>query len=471
MSHKDRQPSETGLPRTVEQNPAPVESDSQQYLDSVQETIGLLMTEYMEDLTASNYVSQVTGSNYTIQYQALIRSIALLTIQAEETALDGNYKFTRTEFLYQIFGMLVFPEFDRGIPVIPGDVSYRDFLQKMVDLLLGPATAENNRQGIQIMTDALVTITEKVLAGPDSGWDMTHQFEFEVDVEGKGTWTVTDIETGEKTIVEVDFGTGFPENPFLLESTVRVLQRNADLVLTALKPAHTIYSYRHLFRDVTNELSDSMSWEACYYYYEDFRKYCEGFKELTGDSGETLVDRTLFTDVTLDFKSIRVGSQLEILSGPNASPVNGGEDNFRKGLYIVVEILQVPVGTDSTERPYTTSPTGLEGFLTVSNDGDIEDSEQDFSSVVEGEVLTIQSGPNAGNYRMDTFLGNDGGSIGHFVPTTPITKVRLAPSLLRVRNRMPKSTIGQSYRIGLDHLGVRTPLGIQNEDVTSLFLL
>lgn len=463
-----------GLPRSLTQNPAPVIPRSQEYLDEIREVVELMLTDFLEQNTPSNYVAQITGPHYSLQFQAVAEQIALFTIMAEEAALDGNYKFTRTEFLWQILGTYVLPDTSKGIFRIPGDVSYRSFLESMFDLLLSEATADNNRAGLQLLTNAVITVLEKNILGRDTKGSLwarpEFRHEFEINIEGRGRWTITNPD-GSTEIVEGELGTGFPENPFLVEQFVSVLKSNADLVLGALKPAHALFEYRHLFRDALNDLTDDPSFEANVYYYDDFRKFCQGCKELVSENGETLTDRTLFSDVTLDFRSVRLNAPLRILSGPNASPTNGGTDNFRKGEYCVIEKLRFPVGADSTAREYTTSPTGLTGEATFEDGGILNDPNQDWSNAEEGEVVTFAEGPNAGKYRLDTLIGTNGGYVGQVSPGSGITQVRVAVSLLRVDKRMPQAATGQSYTIEVDRLGIRVPMCVDEEDVSAQFYL
>lgn len=462
------------LPRSLQQNPAPVVPRSQEYLDEIRSVVELMLRDYLELHTPSNYVSQITGPHYTLQFQAIAEQISLFTIMAEQAALDGNYKFTRSEFLWQVIGTYVLPDTSNGIFRIPGDVSYRCFLEQMFDLLLNEATAENNQTGLQLLTNAVITVLEKNILGrdtPGSIWaNPEFRHEFEINVEGKGRWTITNPD-GSTEIVEGELGTGFPENPFLVEQFVSVLKSNADLVLGALKPAHALFEYRHLFRDALESLEDEPSFEADVYYYDDLRKWCHGCKELVSDNGETLTDRTLFSDVTLDFKSVRINAPLRILSGPNASPTNGGGDDFRRGEYCVIEKLRFPVGADSTPREYTSSPSGLTGEATFEDGGILNDPNQDWSNAEEGEVVTFADGPNAGKYRLDTLIGTNGGLVGEVSPGSGVTQVRVAVSLLRVDKRMPEAATGQSYTIEVDRLGVRVPMCVEEEDVSAQFYL
>jgi hypothetical protein len=271
---------------------------------------------------------------------------------------------------------------------------------------------------------------------PGSAWGLDDQFEFEVSV------SATDA-TGRRQ--------QFPDDPFTLQENVRI-------VLRALKPAHTLYSYRHLFTETFGALFNSTSsWRLTTYYYEDLRKFCCGAKWVTGTGGITWTDRALFSDPARDFSQISPGATLRITSGQN-----------NKGQFRVVEIRTFPVGTDTTARSYTTSPTGLTGTATVSG-SDVEDPSQNFGTAVEGETITFATGPNAGTYRLKTLLGNTGGPVGQVVG--PASRVRIAPSLLRLDRRMRYATTGQSYTVVVDRLGIQVPQAVAMEDATLYFVL
>lgn len=451
------------LPFSIEQNPAPVNLEGQDAKDQIQNLADSIMATFRR-VVPSNYVGQVDGPYYSQQYRALAKVLAEIQITASEAALDGYIDFTRPEFLWQTIGTLIFPtarDSDEA-PVIFGDVSYRTFLKRMVALLLEGATLKVQEEGVGLLTDAVVTVLEKVAHQRKSysAWQYPEQFEFEVNVSGTTVWT--DPGTGEK--IQGEVGTGFPEFPF-------ITQRNVNIVLRALKPAHALFEYRHLFHESFQHLfEDAVSFDIHSYYYDDFRKFCTGRKEITGVDGETLTNRFLFSDPTREFRSVAPGAVLEILTGPNARPTLGGKSQATLGLYRVREILRMPGGAESTPRGYTTSPSNLAGTLIVQDNGELEDSDQDWSQAVEGEILTILSGPNAGRYRLETLLGPTGGPVGFIASGSGISRVRVAPSLLRVETLMPEATKSQVYRVGVERLGVRVPQIVTGEDVSAQFV-
>ncbi|MEL7341377.1 MAG: hypothetical protein AAGM67_12925, partial [Bacteroidota bacterium] len=212
-----------------------------------------------------------------------------------------------------------------------------------------------------------------------------------------------------------------------------------------------------LFKETFGDLfTEEVSLDLQEFVYEDFRKFCQGAKQITGASGETRAARNIFSDPTRSFVSVQPGAILEIDTGVNV------------GTYEVAEVLTFTTTTDATERAYTTSPTGLSGTATVT-DGVIEDVNQDFSQAVENEILTFTEGPNIGSYRLECLVGPGEGLVG-FV-TDAATKVIPSPSLLRLRTRMPSTATGQTYTVGVDLKGIQEPRSVVSEDVSVYFII
>lgn len=429
------------FPSSLSQNPSPTE-DSQDRKQKVQ-SLMVQILQVFKELLPSNYLSQVVGPNYTIQFQAIAEQIAEFQVSAQEIFGDKANDVIRPEYLYQILGSTVFLNTEQnGYPKLSGDKSYRDFLTQMVILLLQGATKVTIEQGLALLVKngTVFTIIENAIMKRKQGLVSNRdQFTFEINV--------------------VNSSTSFPSNPFVLEDNVR-------LVLQALKPAHMLYTYRHLLQEAFGQLfEDTVSVGLDTKYYDDTRKWCCGALQITGTEGETLSQRNLFQDLTRDFSSMQPYAKLTITSGPNsinASLIDAGT----KGSFTVKQVLGFHGGDDSTARAYTTSPTGLSGSATVSGDT-LTDTTQDFGSCVEGEVLTFSEGPNLGSYRLKTLLGNDGGPIG--LVTGPATQVRVAKSVLELRERMSTITTGQAYRVSVHRLGIQEPHFVSMEDASSQF--
>lgn len=458
------------LPFTRDQNPAPISQAGQQGVRTKRDIVDAILRTFQQ-VVPSNYVSQIPGPYYVLQYQAIAEQLAEVQLALEDVGLESDVDFARPEFLWQMIGTLVFPDTSaapRGIPEVDGDLSYREFLRRMIILLLQGATEDVVEEGLTLLTEAVIQVIAKVDFSDRaiSEWNLGDQNEFEINVLCQTVFTASNGE-----LIEGALGTGFPIDPF------RVLRNNLR-ILRALKPAKALFEYRHLFIDQFGLLfQDAPFIELDPWYYEDFRKFCCGMKEITNDQGVTLEGRLLFQDVTLDFRSVPAGATLQILDGPNASSNQGGEDSSTFGRYRVTGLQRLIFGADEdanedlVARPYTTSPTALSGDATADEDGILEDTNQDFSDAEEGEILTFLEGPNAGQYRLDVLLGNNGGPVGFSPPGSGVTRVQVAPSILQILTRMPQEATGQSYRVTVERLGVQTPFTVLGEDASAQFYI
>lgn len=411
--------------KTLTQNPAPVSAETQEFKHRVQQQTDEIMRQFVKVLP-SNYVSKVTGPFYMLQFQAAAEQLATFQVTAQEVFKDTRYEFTRTEFLWEVLGALVFPD-ATTIPTVPeGDQHYRDFLRRMVVLLLQGATPATVLEGAELLSAEAFTLMERFLEAqvPGSAFTIRDQFFFDLEREG-------------------------------LPPDALQMRENVRLILEALKPAHTLYGYTHLLREAFGPLFvDTPAVSLTTYHYDDFRRFFAGVAGVSGTTGVSTA-RTLFSDAARTFDAVQVGGLLHILSGPNT------------GSYRVTEVLRIPM-VDAVARPYITAPSELSGTAVVLAGGIVSDPAQDFGSVVEGEQLTFQSGPNIGAaYRMETLLGLQGGPVG--VATGPATQVRMAASMLRLETRMPVvGATGMSYRVDGDRLGMSTSL-IRTEDVSLQF--
>lgn len=419
------------------QNPAPNPVSGQAYLTEKASLVREIMASFRAVLP-SNYVSQTNGPWYSLQFQAMAEQLAEIQIVSAEVYKDSGFDFTRTDFLWQVLGTLVFPGAtdQSGIPQIDGDTLYRSFLQKMVLLLLGGATKASMESGLEALDPEIVaTITERYLETPPR--------------DPNGAFTIED-----QFLVDV-FIDGFPVDPF-------VLQRNAELVLAALKPAHVLYGYSYLFTDAFDQVASDeggLSFDLGSYYYDDLRKWCLGAQRISGFTGDTLSSRTLFSDPAVSFASVRpgLGCVLIIESGVNA------------GRYRVTGTRALLSGLDTgVPRAYTLS-TGGTGTLTALDGETVEDATRDWGALPVDTQVTILSGPNAGTYRLDTVLGSTGGPIGTVGVSG--TQVRVSASTLELARRMPSASTGQAYTVTVDRLGVQVPRPVSGEDVSLQFVL
>lgn len=489
----------TVLPESVTgptpQNPAPFDQEGQVDQSRVRAVADQIVRVFLNSLP-SNYVSQVKGPSYVQEFQAAAEELARIQVSTEDAYEDIDYDFTRTEVLFQFLADLIFPTSETtGLPEIRGDLSYRAFLKKMVALLLQGSRNVTLVSGVEALTDAEVSILEKVdwIGKPGVGWTALDRFTFEINVSkhrrtlgpdgqvqdhyhtveinasGEGTTTETIWSSGtgpDHTHTISDFlvaeasATGLPPHTHDLLSDFPdlpiALERNVRIVMRALRPAYTLYDYRNLFRETFRHVfTDVFSqFDLDTYYYDDFRKFCGGTKELSSTTGEVLGDRYTLNDV-LSFRGIRPGAPLVISSGSNA------------GRYEVRGVASFPFGNDPVARPYTTSPSSLSGSATVV-DGAFVDAAQDWALAAPNEVLTFTNGPNAGRYLLETVLGANGGPVGE--AAGPATSVRPAVCFLQIRGpRFPFAATAVPYTVEVDRLGVRTSRTVTDEDVSLQF--
>ena len=475
------------------QNPAPFDQEGQVDESRVRTIADQIVRVFLNSLP-SNYVSQTKGPYYAQQFQAAAEELARIQVAAEDAYEDVDFDFTRSEVLWQFLATLVFPwAQETGLPDIQGDVSFRTFLKTMVALLLKGSKEVTLLQGVEALTDAEVSIIDRSLYSTTlndrftfdinvskhrrttvwddttaSDYDHYHTVSINAAGEGKTTGTVWTGATGPAHtheiagfLTEVVSATGLGAHTHDLLSSFpdlpTELARNVRLVMRVLKPAHTLYEYANLFRETYRQVfaDEVHHHDLDSYYYDDLRKYCTGIKEVGSSSGTVLSDRYTLND-TVSFRAVRPGAPLRVFDG----------SGLVLGTYQVREVLAFPFGDDPVARPYTTAPSVATGTATVVS-GAIVDPARDWAvDVVAGEVLTFTSGPNAGDYILETVLGSGGGALG--TATGPGDSVSPAPCFVRVAPRFP-AAVSVIYSIEVDRLGVRTPIQVTNEDVSSQF--
>ena len=106
------------FPQGSSQNPTALVEQGQEYQKQVREQVELILKQFLAVLP-SNYVSQTTGPLYTVQFQAMAEAVARLQIGFQESLKDSMYEFTRSEFLWQMLGVLVFPKLYHNKMQIP----------------------------------------------------------------------------------------------------------------------------------------------------------------------------------------------------------------------------------------------------------------------------------------------------------------------------------------------------------------
>jgi hypothetical protein len=214
------------------------------------------------NLLASNYVSAVQGPNYTLELKAVAVEIAKLELALEDVSWDYNFgalpnqQSTRTDFAYSIIGYLILV--NGGIPTLQfDDVQFKQFLLSLIGIYFQGSVPASMAAVADLLIQGQVVVTESFLLVREgaSGLDISDEFTFSLDVLAPP-------------------GGGFPLNAMDVDSTVRML-------LDIVRPAHTLYTIRYIFQDqYLGPILDSVRSSLGAYYYDDFRSYWQGIKNV-----------------------------------------------------------------------------------------------------------------------------------------------------------------------------------------------
>ena len=208
---------------------------------------------------ASNYVASVQGANYTNQIKAIAVELAKLELALEDIHLDQDYAHTRGEFLYSMIGYMVF--LNGRLPTLDySDTEFRKFLTTLIGIYLKGAIPDAVKDAVDLLiTDETVVLENFLLTRANAaGLDISDQFGFQVVVQTSGA---------------------FPAEIFQLESTIRT-------ILDVIRAAHTLFTVRYLFTDTyipsdpSGQIVDAMRWDMFSYYYEDYRTYWNGMRDI-----------------------------------------------------------------------------------------------------------------------------------------------------------------------------------------------
>ncbi len=211
------------------------------------------------NLLPSTYLSTVEGPNYTVDLKAVALELARLELALEDVDRDRSFPTTRSEFLYSIVGYLLF--LNGRLPTVQfDDAEFRKFMLSVLRIFFQGSIPQSMVDAVKLFVGEGVTVTENFLLVRQgaSGLDISDQWGF---------------------MVTLDSDNSFPPDLFNMDSSLRRL-------LDVLRPAHTLFKIRYLFTDIYKPnpdqggtILDTMRWRMSMYYYEDFRKYCDGIQD------------------------------------------------------------------------------------------------------------------------------------------------------------------------------------------------
>lgn len=241
-------------------------------------------------LLSSYWQSTIDGPNYTREIKSMAIEMARMRLNLEALRKDTYFATTRTDYLYQTLTYLLFPPGSKVPNPGLNDLDFRDFLRELINIYFQGSTPLAIKEAVELVTNGVVVVTEnfKEAKKPGSKFDISDQFGFYVDV-------ILD------SPVDTDV--------FLADKNIRIL-------LSIIRPAHTLYTLRFILKDEylgqsddgtgqinpnqTKKMLDEFSWVLSNYGYEDFRKLVEGVKGVD-DLGVKKVKNVVGEDHSLEF--------------------------------------------------------------------------------------------------------------------------------------------------------------------------
>jgi hypothetical protein len=212
------------------------------------------------NLLPSSYISTVQGPNYTLELKAVSVEVARIELALEDVSLDSDFTKARSDFIYSMIGYMVF--LNGKLPSTTfDDQEFKTFLLNVIRIYFQGSIPAALQEGVQLFISEGVTITENYLLIRQgaSGYDISDQFGFQISIDS--------------------IDSGFPPDVFSIDS-------NILLILNILRPAHTLFRIRYVFRDpyIPNEdeggkILDSFRCNLSNYYYEDFRVFTQGLRD------------------------------------------------------------------------------------------------------------------------------------------------------------------------------------------------
>lgn len=212
-------------------------------------------------LLSSYWQSSIDGPNYAREIKAMALALARIRISMDDVRSDTYYETTRTDYLYQVLTSVLFPQKEGAPDPQLADADFRSFLLKIVDIYFAGSIPDSMKKAVELFVNGTVVVKENFLESrkPGSGFDISDEFGFTIDVLLPSPGA-TDV--------------------FLAEKNVRIL-------LSIIRPAHTLYRLRFVLQDEYvgqqnpdefkfDKIEDSFTFDLANYGYEDFRKFVDG---------------------------------------------------------------------------------------------------------------------------------------------------------------------------------------------------
>jgi len=233
------------------------------YLARLQDEVNRNFTVLL-NLLSSYWKSTVDGPNYARSMKAMAIALSQIRLALNDIYDDNQWSNTRGEFVEQVVRSMAFPD---GAPNLErSDVEFRAFLVSVIKLYFKGSIPQAITGALELLTNSTVVVRECFLEArkPNSGYDISDQFTFEIDV--------------------------YLANPAAYN--VNMSDRNVRILLGIMRPAHTLYRLRNIVQDEytgnigfpssgTNpphavKVLESPTYDSSTGMYEDFRKFSLG---------------------------------------------------------------------------------------------------------------------------------------------------------------------------------------------------
>jgi hypothetical protein len=232
------------------QFPYPLVSDGKEYNLRLKAETDQILSNLLAVLP-SFYHAETPSSNYAVELRGVAVELARIKLSLDQINGDGYFATTRSEFLYQTIAYLVF--LGKFPKTSFNDIEFKDFLLAIIGIYFKGSIPTALEEGIGLLTTANVKIIENYLLTGTGGYDISDQFTFDV-------------------VFEID-GNAFPPDFINLDYNIKLL-------LSIIKPAHTLYRIKYVFKDTydASQITDTYTWDMQEYRYEDVRRNWNGIK-------------------------------------------------------------------------------------------------------------------------------------------------------------------------------------------------
>lgn len=205
----------------------------------------------------SYYTATADGALYTRSIKVMATLFAEIRIQLLDVLSDLDYEQTRTDFVEQTLGSMVFPSGSTDLGV--SDSQFHEFYIKILNNYFKGATLPSVKSSLE----ALLNLDIQVLENLDSRFGTSDDFIFDINVLIKDT----------------------------AKADVVLQDKNVSHLLSVVRPAHTLYRLKYLLFDQytgnksvdgdgkvfsDSAILDSSYWQFSGFSYDEVRKSWNG---------------------------------------------------------------------------------------------------------------------------------------------------------------------------------------------------